>query len=144
MYVRVLNLYLVFVFCGWVVVVLWVPTMEEKRGGVGGLCLERDAERTGMCELQDMTKLPYLNEPAVLWNLKARYMVDDVYTYTGSILIAINPFAPLSHLYGKHMMEQYRGRDLGDLSPHVYALSHEAFKCMMKEGKSQSILVRDF
>lgn len=88
-----------------------------------------------------MTKMPYLNEPAVLWNLKARYLVDDIYTYTGSILIAINPFAALNHLYGKHMMEQYRGVALGDLSPHVYALSHEAFHCMQKEGKSQSILV---
>ena len=91
-----------------------------------------------------MTKLPYLNEPAVLWNLKARYAVDDIYTYTGSILIAINPFAALNHLYGKHMMEQYRGIELGELSPHVYAVADEAYRLMMKEQKSQSVLVRLF
>ena len=90
-----------------------------------------------------MTKLPYLNEPAVLWNLKARYGVDDIYTYTGSILIAINPFAGLNHLYGKHMMEQYRGVELGELSPHVYAVADEAYRLMMKEKRSQSVLVRE-
>ena len=45
--------------------------------------------------LQDMTTLSYLNEPGVLWNLKCRYMLDAIYTYTGSILIAVNPFARL-------------------------------------------------
>jgi myosin-5 len=55
-----------------------------------------------------MTRLSYLHEPGVLWNLKARYGVDDIYTYTGSILIAVNPFQGLPHMYGPHMMDQYR------------------------------------
>lgn len=89
-----------------------------------------------------MTTLAYLNEPSVLWNLKARYQTDDIYTYTGSILIAVNPFAPMPHLYGLHMMEQYRGLVLGELSPHVYAIADESYRQMRKEGRSQSILVR--
>lgn len=90
---------------------------------------------------QDMTTLSYLNEPGVLWNLKSRYTYDDIYTYTGSILIAINPFAPLPHLYGTHMMEQYNGVQLGELSPHVYAIADAAYRQMREEKKSQSILV---
>ncbi len=93
------------------------------------------------CNLQDMTTLSYLNEPGVLWNLKARYQLDGIYTYTGSILIAVNPFASLPLLYGQHMMEQYKGRPLGELSPHVYAIADAAFKQMRKDNKSQSILV---
>ena len=92
--------------------------------------------------MQDMTTLSYLNEPGVLWNLKARYQLDGIYTYTGSILIAVNPFASLPLLYGQHMMEQYKGRPLGELSPHVYAIADAAFKQMRKDNKSQSILVR--
>lgn len=88
-----------------------------------------------------MTRLPYLHEPGVLWNIKSRYMVDDIYTYTGTILVAINPFAPLPHLYGPHMMDQYRGKDLGELSPHVYAIADAAYRQMRKEMKGQSILV---
>lgn len=91
--------------------------------------------------MQDMTALSYLNEPGVLWNLNCRYMLDAIYTYTGSILIAVNPFASLPHMYGQHMMEQYKGRDLGELSPHVYAIADSAYKQMRKENKSQSILV---
>ena len=89
-----------------------------------------------------MTTLSYLNEPSVLWNLKQRYRTDDIYTYTASILIAVNPFAPMPHLYGLHMMEQYRGLPLGELSPHVYAIADEAYRQMRRERKSQSILVR--
>lgn len=88
-----------------------------------------------------MTALSYLNEPGVLWNLNCRYMLDAIYTYTGSILIAVNPFASLPHIYGSHMMEQYRGRDLGELSPHVYAIADAAYRQMRKDCKSQSILV---
>jgi hypothetical protein len=95
-----------------------------------------------ICALQDMTRLSYLHEPGVLWNIKNRYIYDDIYTYTGSILIAVNPFANLAHLYGPHMMDQYRGVDLGDLSPHVYAIADAAYRQMRKEFKGQSILVR--
>jgi myosin heavy subunit len=90
---------------------------------------------------QDMTTLSHLNEPGVLWNLKCRYMLDAIYTYTGSILIAVNPFGPLPHMYGAHMMEQYRGVNLGELSPHVYAIADSAYRQMRKETRSQSILV---
>jgi myosin-5 len=89
-----------------------------------------------------MITLSYLNEPGVLWNLKVRYQLDDIYTYTGSILIAVNPFTAMPHLYGTHMMDQYRGVPLGDLSPHVYAIADAAYCQMRRANKSQSILVR--
>ena len=38
------------------------------------------------------------------------------------------------------MMEAYRGRALGELSPHVYAIADMAFRQMQREKKSQSIL----
>jgi myosin-5 len=91
--------------------------------------------------VEDMTALPYLHEPGVLWNIQQRYAFDDIYTYTGSILIAVNPFANLAHLYGAHMMDQYRAAEFGELSPHVYAIAHEAYRQMRRENKGQSILV---
>ena len=89
-----------------------------------------------------MTRLSYLHEPGVLWNLQCRYRYDDIYTYTGTILIAVNPFANLDHLYGTHMMDEYRGKPLGELSPHVYAIADAAYRQMREEWKGQSILVR--
>lgn len=89
-------------------------------------------------------------------------------TYTGNILIAINPFQRLPHLYDTHMMEQYKGAAFGELSPHVFAVADVAYRwfsfssflqgtaygicgdkyfsfwenrAMINEGKSNSILV---
>ncbi|KAG8635974.1 myosin-15 isoform X2 [Manihot esculenta] len=97
---------------------------EEEHGGV-----------------EDMTKLTYLHEPGVLYNLERRYALNDIYTYTGSILIAVNPFTKLPHLYNVHMMEQYKGAPFGELSPHVFAVADASYRAMMSEGRSQSILV---
>ncbi|XP_048626596.1 myosin-6-like [Brassica napus] len=59
--------------------------------------------------VDDMTRLAYLHEPGVLQNLHSRYDINEIYTYTGSILIAVNPFRRLPHLYSSHMMAQYKG-----------------------------------
>ncbi|KAL1339994.1 hypothetical protein AAHE18_U084900 [Arachis hypogaea] len=91
--------------------------------------------------VDDMTKLSYLHEPGVLQNLKARYELNEIYTYTGNILIAINPFQKLPHIYGAHMMQQYKGAPFGELSPHVFAVADVAYRAMINEGKSNSILV---
>ncbi|GMQ06028.1 hypothetical protein CsSME_00050781 [Camellia sinensis var. sinensis] len=91
--------------------------------------------------VDDMTKLSYLHEPGVLQNLATRYELNEIYTYTGNILIAINPFQRLPHLYDTHMMEQYKGAGFGELSPHVFAVADVAYRAMINEGKSNSILV---
>lgn len=93
------------------------------------------------CGVDDMTKLAYLHEPGVLQNLKSRYDINEIYTYTGSILIAVNPFQRLPHLYDSHMMAQYKGAAFGELSPHPFAVADAAYRLMMNEGKSQAILV---
>ncbi|KAI4377017.1 hypothetical protein MLD38_014713 [Melastoma candidum] len=101
----------------------------------------RDADEDDHGGVDDMTKLTYLNEPGVLYNIERRYALNEIYTYTGSILIAVNPFARLPHLYNVHMMEQYKGAPLGELSPHVFAVADASFRAMMSDGRSQSILV---
>ncbi|XP_030490697.2 myosin-17 isoform X1 [Cannabis sativa] len=91
--------------------------------------------------IDDMTKLSYLHEPGVLENLAIRYELNEIYTYTGNILIAVNPFQRLDHLYDTHMMAQYKGAPFGELSPHVFAVGDAAYRAMINEGKSNSILV---
>ncbi|CAL5425104.1 unnamed protein product [Camellia sinensis] len=91
--------------------------------------------------VDDMTKLSYLHAPGVLQNLSTRYQLNEIYTYSGSILIAVNPFQRLPHMYDDHMMERYKGAPFGQLSPHVFAIADVAFREMIYEGKSNSILV---
>ncbi|RLN32866.1 myosin-6-like [Panicum miliaceum] len=100
----------------------------------------KDAEAK-RCGVEDMTRLAYLNEPGVLQNLKSRYAMNEIYTYTGNILIAVNPFQRLPHLYNNHMMGIYKGAEFGDLSPHPFAIADRAYRLMINYGKSQAILV---
>ncbi|ONK60494.1 uncharacterized protein A4U43_C08F19090 [Asparagus officinalis] len=91
--------------------------------------------------VDDMTKLAYLHEPGVLQNLASRFSLNEIYTYTGNILIAVNPFQRLPHLYDVHMMEQYKGATFGELSPHLFAVADACYRAMIHENGSQSILV---
>lgn len=43
----------------------------------------------------DHCGLIHLNEPSILENSRARYVSGSIYTYTGKILIALNPFEQL-------------------------------------------------
>jgi len=43
-------------------------------------------------EYPDLCQLPDLNEQTLLDNLRARFLAGHIYTYVGSILIAVNPF----------------------------------------------------
>ncbi|XXG73765.1 hypothetical protein AAC387_Pa07g2616 [Persea americana] len=91
--------------------------------------------------VDDMTKLAYLHEPGVLQNLASRFALNEIYTYTGNILIAVNPFRRLPHLYDVHMMQQYKGAPFGELSPHLFAVADTCYRAMINEQGSQSILV---
>ena len=48
-------------------------------------------------------------------------------TYIGSILIAMNHFRRLPHLYESQMMEQYKGATFRELSPHVFIVENVAY-----------------
>ncbi|KAG8055648.1 hypothetical protein GUJ93_ZPchr0001g33025 [Zizania palustris] len=91
--------------------------------------------------VDDMTRLSYLHEPGVLDNLAVRYARNIIYTYTGNILIAINPFQRLPNLVDVRTMEKYKGANLGDLDPHVFAIADVSYRQMMNEGRNNSILV---
>lgn len=47
----------------------------------------------------DHCALIHLNEPCILENTRLRYDKGEIYTYTGKILVALNPFGDLP-LYG--------------------------------------------
>merc|ERR1719410_1225693 len=89
----------------------------------------------------DLTSLSHLNEPEVLHNLQVRFVDrNEIYTYCGIVLVAINPYAEL-HIYGNDTIMAYRGQNMGDLDPHIYAVSEEAFKLMERDNHNQSIIV---
>ena len=93
--------------------------------------------------VEDLTKLPDLHRPAILDTLDQRFRNDIIYTYTGHILIAINPFKKINGLYGNDVMDKFVNKDLGShYPPHAYSSAHLAFLNMINSnGQNQSILV---
>ncbi|KAJ3597016.1 hypothetical protein NHX12_003416 [Muraenolepis orangiensis] len=89
----------------------------------------------------DLTALSYLHEPAVLHNLRVRFVESKtIYTYCGIILVAVNPYKKL-HVYGDAVIHAFSGQNMGDMDPHIFAVAEEAYKQMGRNQKNQSIIV---
>ncbi|CAL8322536.1 unnamed protein product [Lota lota] len=89
----------------------------------------------------DLTALSYLHEPAVLHNLKVRFLESNhIYTYCGIVLVAINPYEQLA-IYGEEVINAYSGQNMGDMDPHIFAVAEEAYKQMARDERNQSIIV---
>ncbi|KAK5900218.1 hypothetical protein CgunFtcFv8_025193 [Champsocephalus gunnari] len=89
----------------------------------------------------DLTALSYLHEPAVLHNLRVRFLEPNhIYTYCGIVLVAINPYDQL-HIYGEEVIRAYSGQNMGDMDPHIFAVAEEAYKQMGRDERNQSIIV---
>ncbi|XP_035598419.1 unconventional myosin-VI isoform X4 [Oncorhynchus keta] len=91
--------------------------------------------------MEDNCSLMYLNEGTLLNNVRVRYSKDKIYTYVANILIAVNPYYDIPKLYVPETIKSYRGRSLGTLPPHVYAIADKAYRDMRVLKMSQSIVV---
>ncbi|ODQ64492.1 hypothetical protein NADFUDRAFT_52130 [Nadsonia fulvescens var. elongata DSM 6958] len=90
---------------------------------------------------EDLTTLSYLNEPAILHAIKARYAQSNIYTYSGIVLIAANPFQRMDNLYTPDIIQAYADRKRGELEPHLFAIAEDAYRCMIRDQKNQTIIV---
>ncbi|KAF7338516.1 Myosin 5 [Mycena venus] len=88
----------------------------------------------------DLATLSHLNEPSVLHTIRNRYAQHSIYTYSGIVLIAVNPFQRVT-LYGPDIIQAYAGRKRGELEPHLFAIAEDAYTAMRKEGEGQTIIV---
>ncbi|KAI9683125.1 MAG: Myosin type-2 heavy chain 1 [Trizodia sp. TS-e1964] len=89
----------------------------------------------------DLTNLSHLNEPAVLQAIRLRYSQKEIYTYSGIVLIATNPFARVDSLYVPGMVQAYAGKQRSSQAPHLFAIAEEAFADMLRDNKNQTIVV---
>ncbi|KAK9439578.1 Myosin-2 [Metarhizium brunneum] len=89
----------------------------------------------------DLTNLSHLNEPAVLQAIRLRYLQKEIYTYSGIVLIATNPFARVDSLYVPGMVQVYAGKQRATQAPHLFAIAEEAFIDMIRDNKNQTIVV---
>jgi len=100
--------------------------------------------------VDDMVDLPFLHEAAILYNVKARHSKALPYTRTGDIVIAVNPYQWLNHLYyedvqikyaNKLVWEENENDPRREVEPHVYETSALCYRGLAAGRKDQSILV---
>ncbi|EFP91721.2 Myosin type-2 heavy chain 1 [Puccinia graminis f. sp. tritici] len=90
---------------------------------------------------EDLTNLSYLNEPAVLHTIRTRYTTArQIYTYSGIVLVAVNPFIAVP-LYSSDIVQAYAGRKKGELEPHLFAIAEDAYRCMIRDRRDQTVIV---
>ncbi|KAJ3824008.1 P-loop containing nucleoside triphosphate hydrolase protein [Lentinula raphanica] len=96
--------------------------------------------------VDDLIKLPHLNEPSILHVIRNRYESHkELYTYSGIVLVAINPFTDVP-IYGQEVIQTYaqtaeKKRNELDLSPHLFTIAEEAYTAMQRDLKDQTIIV---
>ncbi|XP_070489965.1 unconventional myosin-IXb-like isoform X3 [Chironomus tepperi] len=92
-------------------------------------------------EYPDLCQLPDLNESTLLENLRQRFEAGHIYTYVGSILIAVNPFRFLP-IYNPKYVRLYQNQRIGPiLPPHIFAIADNAYYCMLKEKRNQCVVI---
>ncbi|XP_069715243.1 unconventional myosin-Ig isoform X2 [Phaenicophaeus curvirostris] len=69
-----------------------------------------------------------------------RFSQGHIYTYIGEVVVAVNPYRALP-LYDAATVERYRGRELYERPPHLFALADAAYKAMKRRAKDTCIVI---
>lgn len=91
-------------------------------------------------DFEDLCNLPVLSEDSILDNLRNRFQKKKIYTYAGSILVAINPFKFLP-IYNPKYVKMYENHQLGQLEPHIFAIADVAYYAMLRKHINQCIVI---
>lgn len=138
---------------------VWALGRIDGREGESYRCVDVDTgdvfvvppEETHSCDpthlenQEDIARMNNMHEGPLLHLLKLRYMNDEIYTFTGDILISLNPYirgGVFDKVY--HIPDDLYDYE-NDRHPHVYAVADKAYRCMMgaldPSKRNQSLIV---
>ncbi|XP_077460017.1 myosin-7B-like [Stigmatopora argus] len=90
--------------------------------------------------MEDIAMLTHLNEASVLFNLRRRYSMWMIYTYSGLFCVTINPYKWLP-VYSDQVVMTFKGRRRTEAPPHIFAIADCAYSDMLQNQENQSMLI---
>ncbi|XP_063364124.1 unconventional myosin ID [Cydia amplana] len=88
----------------------------------------------------DFVLLDNLTADKFIENLHLRFQHNKIYTYIGEVLVSVNPYKTLD-IYNAQHMAQYRGREMFEVPPHVYAVADACQRVLRQQGKDTCVLI---
>ncbi|KAL2295156.1 hypothetical protein Nmel_018311 [Mimus melanotis] len=82
---------------------------------------------------------PCMSDFCLLCTL-GRFEKGRIYTFIGEVVVSMNPYKNLN-IYGRDMIEQYKGRELYERPPHLFAIADAAYKAMKRRSKDTCIVI---
>ena len=100
-----------------------MPAFESKEYGVG-----------------DFVLLESINIESFMSNLKLRFEKNRMYTYIGEVVVSVNPYKELN-ITGQDYVREYRGREIFESAPHIFAVAEAAYKVMKRQVQDSCIVI---
>ncbi|XP_054889758.1 unconventional myosin-VIIa-like isoform X2 [Poeciliopsis prolifica] len=119
--------------------------LVDDEGNERRLSLEEEASLkimhpTSVEGVDDMIKLGDMTEAALLRNLLLRHKQGHIYTFIGSVLVAVNPYQDFP-IYSAEQVSLYHSRKLGELPPHIFAIAESCYFNMKRNLTNQCCII---
>ncbi|XP_065896691.1 unconventional myosin-Id-like [Dysidea avara] len=89
----------------------------------------------------DFVLLDQLTKEAFLDNLRMRFRGGKIYTYIGEVVVSVNPYRNMDAIYDSDVVARFRGREIYENEPHVFALADAAYRSTKRLGKDSCIVI---
>nr|XP_017099093.2 unconventional myosin ID [Drosophila bipectinata] len=90
--------------------------------------------------VQDFVLLDHVSMEKFMDNLRKRFQVGSIYTYIGEVCVSMNPYRQMN-IYGPETIRKYKGRELFENAPHVFAIADAAYRVLKQRQQDTCILI---